>query len=310
MAFITPTPLTRRQTTSITQSTTKQLRHPLTKSLKLTKKSPTATAIQPAAPGTNPRPRTAATVIDSRVASRYECHHWVVVRNDSRRVFERAAVAQADLARQLEHRQPPLAGALHRWVLREIQNHPLNNDNSSSEQKNHHHVPGASRYLVTESFDRLVWNDTLSPHHHSLTRRWLSAVERVGPLINAIDIHSLQYSDMFTSKVHDVVFDPRENIVVLQSINVRRDDLRAKDAVVDALRAKAERSVAVGACMEFGILQSDTEPCLFKTVEIFSNMDALVAYADGIDKMFEQSIQPHVVDNRHIRQVFKPVVFS
>lgn len=302
MAFITATPVSRSHAPLTSRRATSSRRR-----LSVV---PAATAVQPNAKapaqkkkGAVPRPRASAPVIDSRVASRHEAHHWVVVKDHSRRVFERAAVAQADVARQLETRQK--SGASHRWVLREILD-SLSYALPLSISQNHN-----SRYLVMESFDKQVWQDaSISQHQHdSLTRRWLSAVERVGPLISAIDIRSLEYTDVFTSKLHDVVFDPKINIVILESMNVIQNK-HDVDAVIQALRAKAERSVAVGECLEFCVLRSASQPHLFKTVEVYKNADALHSHMEGVDKKFMPSIRSHVVDDRRNRHIFKPVLFS
>lgn len=297
MAFITSTPIGSGVYVKENRSVHNRRRLSLT---------PKATAVQPGPPPgvparatSKPRPRASATIIDSRVASRREAHHWIVVKDQSRRAFERAAVAQADIAHQLEKIQK--SGAAHRWVLCELTHGIPHPPLLAMSQEGH------TRYLVTESFDRRLWDTTL--HHNSLTRRWLSAVERVGPLISTVDIHSLEYKDVFTSKLHDVIFDPNANIVVLECINIK-SDRRAVDAVLDALRAKAERSVAVGECLEFSILQSRSEPTLFKTVEVYTNDSALQLHMDGIDKKFLPSIEPHVVGTKRNRQFFKPVVFA
>lgn len=312
MAFITPSPLVTSASSSSAfsrlgnTSRTSELR-PVTQAVPA--KHPAAaqpvraTAVQPNRPETSTarkqRQRKSAPVVDSRVATRFESHHWITVQNESRRIFERAAVAQVDLARQLEETQNQ-SRALHRWVLREIDVHPFAVSRSSAVNAT------SSRYLVTESFDA----QSSSPSS-SVTRRWLSAVERVGPLISStIDIHSLQYSDVFTSKLHDVVFDPSKNIAVIHCLNLNRDDARAESNVIAALKAKAERSVSRRNCLEFCVLQSDVQPTLLKTIEIFADMEALMHYANGADKLFEQSIKPHIVDGRQGRYVFKPVVFS
>lgn len=306
MAFITPTPLRASSTRATPSSLTTQNRPAkhLVPSKHACPSTVQATALQPNRPDTatfvKQRQRKSAPVVDSRVASRFEAHHWITVQNQSQRLFERAAVAQVDLTRQLERTQGREDSALHRWVLREIDVNPYAVSRSSAVNST------SSRYLVTESFDKQATQAS-----KSVTKRWLSAVKRVGPLISAtIDIHSLQYSDVFTSKKHDVVFDPSENIVVIHCLNINKDLPRSAELLIDALRAKAERAVSVGSCLEFCVLQSDSKPSLLKTIEIFPSMEALMQYANGSDKLFEQTIKPHVVDGRQGRYVFKPVVFS
>lgn len=266
---------------------------------------PRATALQsnhqvPVEKNAKPRSRTSAQVVDSRVGCRHEVHHWIVVKGHSKRMFERAAVAQTDVTRQLEARGGP--GALHRWVLREV-------PDQLAATSNHFALgigQGNAQYVVMESFDQR----TVQQSSSSLTRRWLSAVERVGPLISAVDIHTLQYSDVFTSKRHHVVFDPRENIVILETFNLNTKSPQAVSSVVSALRAKAERSVSVGDCLEFCVLQSTSQPSLLKTVEIYKNMEALRFHVDGLDKRYMHRVLHHTTDSRRNRQVFKPVVFS
>lgn len=262
-----------------------------------------ATAVQPnrtrgagskAAP--KARPHRSAPVMDSRVSSRLEAHHWIAVKDHSRRMFERAAVAQADVAHQLEQRRG--SGALHRWVLRQVMAHPSRASKATS------------TYLVLESFDRSVWDAPEVQHDDSLTRRWLSAVERVGPVMSTIDIRSLHYRDVFTSKLHDVVFDPNANVVVLESFNVDLARDGALDAVVEGLRADAERSVASGKCLEFCVLQSTTQPSLLKTVEIYADDTAMQEHMHGMDTKLMHNLQTHAPGTRRNRHLFKPVVFA
>lgn len=246
------------------------------------------------------RPRTSAPVIDSRIASRHEVHHWISVKDHSRRVFEKAAVAQVDVARQLENKLD--AKALHRWVLRE---HHI--DGITTGQLKKVKSNGCSRYLCSESFDQQLWM-TVNQEQHSMTRRWLAAVERVGPLISAVDFHTRAYNDVFTAKVHDVVFNPHHNVVLITVFNVRRDHSRL---VRDTLVAKAERCVSKGICLEFSVLQSDSQPeQLFKSVQIFPDMNALHSYVNDHDQSFSKTLLPHLVDDRPNRHVFTPVVFS
>lgn len=264
---------------------------------------PRATAVQPrrvsVTRSSKPRPRTPAQVVDSRVACRREIHHWIAVEGHSRRLFERAAVAQTDVTRQLEARGGPRA--LHRWVLREASNQPVPSNRV---------IPGAPQnsamYAVLESFDYRAVQQTAN----SLTRRWLSAVERVGPLISTVDVHTLQYNDVFTSKRHDVVFNPKENIVVLETINLNSYSPEILSVVIDTLRAKAERSVSVGDCLEFSVLQSTSQANVFKTVEVYKNSDTLRSHMLGLDKKYMHGVLPHMATDRRNRQVFHPVVFS
>lgn len=300
MAFITNAiPLQPRRIQNLQKVAHEPRTHPKVRTL------PRATAVQSnqresVKTTARRRIKTAANVVDSRVASRHEVHHWIVVKDHSRGMFERAAIAQTDVTRQLETLRGP--GALHRWVLREVPDQLAATTN---------HIAlglgqGNTQYLVMESFDQ----QTVQQPSSSITRRWLSAVERVGPLISAVDIHTLQYSDVFTSKKHDVVFDPKTNIVVLETFNLSSLTAQVVSPVIRALRAKAERSVSVGDCLEFCVLQSTSKPSLLKTVEIYKNVEALRFHMDGLDKKYMHGVIHHTTDSRRNRQVFKPIIFS
>lgn len=266
-----------------------------------------ATAVQPNRQTNSnkatPRPRTTAHVIDSRVACRHELHHWITVRNQSCRLFERAAVSQADVTRQLEQKGGPRS--LHRWVLRQLPNY-LENESSLQSQLVSSITQPVVSYVVMESFHQTDFDNA----SQSLTRRWLSAVERVGPLISTVDAQTLQYTDVFTCKTHDVVFDPHQNVVVLETLNFDSSHPHFINAVVNALRAKAERSVSVGDCLEFCVLQSTVQSNVFKTLEIYKNMDTLRRHMRDLDKKYMHAILSHTQGNRRNRQMFKPVLFS
>ncbi|KAI0562659.1 hypothetical protein FGB62_55g135 [Gracilaria domingensis] len=244
-----------------------------------------------------PHKKASAHVVDSRVASRVEAHHWIVVKNTSLRIFERAAVAQADLAHQVDSRTH--SGALHRWLLREAEDptHLFVNPT----------VPGSDvRYVVMEAFDR----QDNAVENQLVMRRWLSAVERVGRLMDAVQIQTLHYENAFTSKVHDVQFDPHHNIVVMESINVDITQDDAVDHVFDALRRSAERSVSAGECLEFCVLYAPNEHGFFKTIEVFKNVAALQSHMNGTDVSTVQEITPYLIQGNRNRQTFKPVMFT
>lgn len=304
MAFLTPSP-------TLSSRNPVRLRSPTSSTTSTRPLTPTATAVQPNKVRTaqstsySRRPKRPAPVTDSRVASRQEAHHWVAVKDDARRIFERAAVAQADVARRLEARTPDTA-TLHRWVLRELPSSALSHPTVLAAQ------PGSaspsphasSRYLVTESF---AVSAAVAPSSDSLTRRWLSAVERVGPMLSTVDApRTLRYRDAFTCKQHGVVFSPHNNVVLSETLNVAEE----KDRVLEALRAKAERSVATGQCLEFCVLQSMTDPGLFKTVEVYATKDAMFAHLDGLDSRYVSSVLPFVAGKRRNLRMFKPVIFS
>ncbi|CAN8064563.1 unnamed protein product [Agarophyton chilense] len=294
MAFIVSTSLPFRQNTAA-------------KSTSRPRTTPFATATVPqsqpsplpynGSAASKPHKKASAHVVDSRVATRVEAHHWVVVSNSSLRIFERAAVAQADLAHQVDARTH--SGALHRWLLRETED-PTHLFTKPSLSKSE------VRYVVMEAFDR--HDDSIE--NQFIMRRWLSAVERAGPLIDTFQIQTLHYENVFTSKVHDVHFDPYHNIVVMESINVDLTKDGAVDHVYDALRRSAERSVTTGECLEFCVLHAPNEHGFFKTIEVFKNEAALISHMSGTDVSTVQEITPYLIQGNRNRQTFKPVVFS
>ena len=243
---------------------------------------------------TKPHRRTAANVIESQVASRIEAHHWVVIKDHSMRIFERAAVAQADAVRQIESRSG--SGALHRWVLRQV----------ADPTQPALAVQGRDgRYVVMEAF-----NASQGVEAHPTMRRWLSAVERVGPLMNAVDIRTLQYENLFTTKLHNVKFDPNSSIVVVESVNIDVTKRENFDGAVGALREVAELSVASGDCLEFCVLHAPGERGFFKTIEVYKNINALRKHMNGQDILHSKRLEQFTISKKRSRQTFKPVVFS
>lgn len=246
---------------------------------------------------TKPHKKAAAHVIDSNIAARVEAHHWIVVNSTGARLFEHAAVAQADAARQVDARTH--SGALHRWVLREAEDptHIFLNP----ELPNHE-----ARYVVMEAFSR----DESSFNNQLVMRRWLSAVERVGPLVDAVDIQTLHYENVFTSKVHNVQFDPHQNIVVMESINVDTANEKAIQHVVEALERSAEHSVSAGECLEFCVLHAPNEHGFFKTIEIYKDVEALMSHMNATDVVTSEEIKPYLIQGNRNRQTFKPIIFT
>lgn len=213
------------------------------------------------------------------------------------RIFERAAVAQADVTRQVEKRAGK--GALHRWVLRQVAD-----PTHSAVDVQFRHRDG--RYVVMESFDR----HNMKMHEQPMMRRWLSAVERVGPLMNTVDISTRYYQNVFTSKLHDVTFDPHNNIVVVESINVDMSNENGLHHVVGVLRQGAEASVSTGECLEFCVLWAPGEAGFFKTIEVYKDVDALTTHMNGVDQSMAKKMSGYTIEGKRSRQTFKPVVFA
>lgn len=211
-------------------------------------------------------------------------------------MFERAAVAQADMTRQVERRAQ--RGALHRWVLREVQD-PIGLGPAAP------FSPKDSRYVVMETFKA-----TASAEEPGIMRRWLSAVERVGPSIHAVDIRTRNYENLFTSKLHDVKFDPNENIVVVESVNVDMARPHNAEEVVDILRSTAEASVSAGTCLEFCVLHKPGKHGFFKTIQVYKNVDALRQHMDSVDQVYTRRVQGRISDSHRSRHTFRPVVFA
>lgn len=218
------------------------------------------------------------------------------MRNDGRRLFERAAVAQADMTRQVERRAGQ--GALHRWVLRQVSDPTAGFLDVSFEARD-------TRYVVMETFKK-----RLSVETPGVMRRWLSAVERVGPLMDTLDIRTRNYENVFTSKLHDVQFDPNQNIVVVESVNVDMSRKQNLEDVIGVLRSTAEAAVSAGNCLEFCVLHAPGEQGFFKTIEVYKNVDALRAQGETLDKVYLRRVQGRTIKGNRSRQTFHPVVFS
>lgn len=200
------------------------------------------------------------------------------------------------MTRQVERRAG--IGALHRWVLRQVKDPTL--DCAHAEMKE-------GRYVVMETFKKQVWKE-----RPQVMKRWLSAVERVAPMMHTLDIRTTKYDNVFTSKLHDAKFDPNKNIVVVESFNVGRGE---EADVINVLRTTAEAAVSGGNCLEFCVLHKPGEQGFFKTIEVYNNLDALKAHIDTLDRVMVRSLQGKTLHGRNgqgrrNRHTFRPVVFS
>lgn len=241
----------------------------------------TATAPRRRQSTTKPHKKAPAHVIDSRISARTEAHHWVTVRAHAARTFERAAVAQADAARALEGNT---GGNLHRWLLRDSAQHAQD-----------------ASYVVMECFAR---------GHVPHTRRWLAAVEKLGPAVNAVDIRTMKYDNLFTCKLHDLRFDPVRNVVVIEAINVDMSKDGSIDAVVDALQNAAQQGVASGHCLEFCVLKGNGQSGFLKTVEVYEDEQALEKHMLLADHTLSEALKPYTISPQRSRRTFQPVVFA
>lgn len=240
------------------------------------------------------RARARAPVIDSRVAGVVEAHHWIVVASGSTRAFEKAALANAHVTSLVEKRSGN--GALHRWLLTLIPDPTLGFMDGVFRTE-------TTTYVVMETFKS-------SNLDERLTQRWLSAVKRVRPMFEMLDIRSLSYENVFTSKVHGASFDPNCNVVVVESVNVDMSRPQNLQEVMEILRTGAEASVSAGECLEFCVLQAKDRPGFFKTIEVYKDVDALRAHMDGFDRAFVRRTQGRTIGSHRSRQTFKPVFFA
>lgn len=189
-------------------------------------------------------------------------------------------------------------GALHRWVLRQVSDPIVGLLDVSFEAQ-------GARYVVMETFKK-----RLSQEAPGVMRRWLSAVERVGPLMDTVDIRTRNYENVFTSKLHDVQFDPNQNIVVVESVNVDMSRKQNLQEVIEVLRSTAEAAVSAGNCLEFCVLHAPGEQGFFKTIGVYKDVGALRAHIDTLDKVYVRRVQGRTIKGNRSRQTFRPVVFS
>lgn len=234
-----------------------------------------------------------ATIIDSRKSAVVEAHHWITVSSLALRMFERAAVAHADMVRRVE--KTTATGSLHRWVLRVVDD-PFLADAPQS-------VNSQSRYVVMETY-RPGDKD-----NDGVMRRWLSAIERLGPALSAPVTQTLRYSNLFTSKLHNAKFDVHRSVVMAETFSA--SNIEESSVIMDILQSHAEESVASGDCLEFCVLEAVDHPGLFKTLEVYKDADSLREHMDKLDVKYWQKLQPLVTNSSsRKRNAFKPVVFS
>lgn len=243
--------------------------------------------------GIRTRTSVRAPVVDLRKSAAVEAHHWITVSSLAVRMFERAAIAHTDMVRGVE--ESTATGSLHRWVLRVVDD-PFVADVPQS-------VNAQSRYVVMETYkpgDR---------DNEGVMRRWLSAVERLGPALSVPDAHTLFYSNVFTSKLHNAEFDVHRSVVMAESFSVNNAD--NSSALRDTLQSLAEESVAYGDCLEFCVLEALEHPGLFKTLEVYKDTEALSKHMNKLDVQYWEKLQPLVTHSSgRPRIAFKPVVFS
>lgn len=248
-----------------------------------------------------------APLVDSRVSSVVEAHHWITVSSASVRMFERAAVAQADMVRRVERNTA--TGAQHRWVLRPVDvdaTDPSSIATLFSQPASivaPQSVNQQSRYVVMETFKH--GEDTNS----GVMRRWLGAIEHVGPAFDASNVQTLRYENVYTAKLHEAKFDVNTAVVVVETINADGEE-KARE-VEKCLRSTADVAVASGDCLEYCVLEAMCKPGLFKTIEVYKDASAFGAYMNELDSAFLHRLRPHTVQGSHrSRSAFKPVVFS
>jgi quinol monooxygenase YgiN len=236
-----------------------------------------------------------APVVDVRVAFANEAHHWLTVSSGGKALFERAAVAQADMVRVVEREAG--GGALHRWVLRAVED-PLGRERGGGD------VNGVGRYVVMETYKEgggdLVTTGAMD--------RWLGAIAAAGEKLDCAVSATLRYANVFTTKMHGATFDVHRSIVVAESVQA---EAGAAAALRQVLEGRAEAAVAAGDCLEFCVLEATCKDGLFKTIEVYADVDALREHMDGLDAAFVESTAPLVALSGHrARSSFKPVVFS
>lgn len=259
-------------------------------------RAPVAVASDESHVRAKPRTHVRAPVVDSRVAGVSENHHWISIRAASARAFERAAAANASVTAVVEARENRRADR--RWVLRQVADPSLGFIDGGFSTD-------CVMYVVMEAFPDISTPNASSAH----TERWLSAVRRTSRAFGAVGIQSLPYHSVFAARRHHARPQEDTAVVVLETVAV--DTANASiDDVLHILRSGAEATVSAGECIDFSVLQAKGAPSLFKTVEVYQDVDAMRAHIELLDRAFVRRTKGKLVGTHRERYTFKAILFD
>lgn len=259
------------------------------------RRAPCAVASADEAARAQSRTHVRAPVVDSRVAGVSEAHHWICVRSDYARAFERAAAANASVTAVVEERAG--RGASRRWVLRRVADPSLGFIDGSF-------VTDTTTFVVMEAFRDGEHADDAHTH------RWLSAVRRTSRALGALDIQSMPYYSIFSARRHHARPETESAVIVVESINVDMSRPENLEDIKSILRSGAEASVNAGESLDFSVLQAKGEPSFFKTVEVYENVDAMRTHMERLDRAFVRRSRGKLIGHHRERQTFKAILFA
>lgn len=245
--------------------------------------------------------RVRAPAVDSRVSGATASHHWIHVTTQYARAFERAAAANASVTAEVERRAG--GGASRRWVLRRVADPTLGFLDGTFAQD-------TATYVVMERY-LSPSNPTTTPSATAdtapTTRRWLSAVRRVGPALGALDIASRDYDSIFAAERYRRDVDAERCYVVVEAVQALPSH---GEAVRHVLSTGAEAAVMADECVEMDVLQATTNADFFKIVTVYEDVDQMVRHLEGGYNAFRLRTRGKLIDAKRERQTFKPTLLA
>lgn len=158
--------------------------------------------------------------------------------------------------------------------------------------------PAPPRLALLETFP------TGLPQDEDPVLQWITALDRAGRALSPMPSHYVDWVPIGAAGIPD---PPRPPAVV--AFEILNSDWTRPATVPEMRRRLLEHAAAVvdaGSATFYEVFQSPDEPTCFKSVEVYSSLEALRHHMDTLDPPFEQSmLQCRAAVNR-VRQLYNP----
>lgn len=119
-------------------------------------------------------------------------------------------------------------------------------------------------------------------------RRWVSALDRVGPALTPMDSHFVDWAVCHTTLASNFDSPPMQQdwYVAVEILNANWSDAKTVPQMRSLLIQHSEDVVDAGYASSFQVFQSVDSPTCFKTMEVYSSLDNLQKCLQNLDEPF------------------------
>lgn len=135
---------------------------------------------------------------------------------------------------------------------------------------------------------------------------WIAALDRAGKALSPMDSHYVDWA-LCGREGPDEKDVSAPAVVAFEILNADWTRPESIAEMRDALLSHAVAVVSAGNAIVYEVLQSVDEPTCFKTVEMYTSLDALKDHMNTIDPPFEEDMLRCRAAVNRVRQLYNPL---